>query len=202
MEGNFFYATASFLFHFDNVNPSIGGILFPTLKKSTNTHTFPTICTSLPKGAHFRLPIFTYLIRCRKILNSADEAFHAPSISKWNNPLSHHRHRCTLRRPFNFIPTNAASTETHRINIWFHIFFFCLTGIFFGFLIPEANFPRFAEPIPNITVTIGRDALLACVVENLKGYRVSTDWIVGEEFSRPGLIIVMGRIYQWQKSMA
>lgn len=37
----------------------------------------------------------------------------------------------------------------------------------------EANFPRFAEPIPNITVTIGRDALLACVVDNLKGYKVS-----------------------------
>uniref|UniRef100_A0A182UWN6 Uncharacterized protein n=1 Tax=Anopheles merus TaxID=30066 RepID=A0A182UWN6_ANOME len=35
----------------------------------------------------------------------------------------------------------------------------------------EASFPRFAEPIPNITVTIGRDALLACVVDNLKGYK-------------------------------
>uniref|UniRef100_A0A8W7P9J6 Uncharacterized protein n=1 Tax=Anopheles coluzzii TaxID=1518534 RepID=A0A8W7P9J6_ANOCL len=38
----------------------------------------------------------------------------------------------------------------------------------------EASFPRFAEPIPNITVTIGRDALLACVVDNLKGYKLST----------------------------
>lgn len=37
----------------------------------------------------------------------------------------------------------------------------------------ESNFPRFAEPIPNITVTIGRDALLACVVDNLKTYKVS-----------------------------
>lgn len=36
----------------------------------------------------------------------------------------------------------------------------------------EANFPRFAEPIPNITVTVGRDALLACVVDNLKAYKV------------------------------
>ncbi|XP_055644447.1 lachesin isoform X2 [Toxorhynchites rutilus septentrionalis] len=42
-------------------------------------------------------------------------------------------------------------------------------------LAKEANFPRFAEPIPNITVTIGRDALLACVVENLKGYKVA--WV-------------------------
>jgi Immunoglobulin domain/Immunoglobulin I-set domain len=39
----------------------------------------------------------------------------------------------------------------------------------------EANFPRFAEPIPNITVTIGKDALLACVVDNLKGYNVA--WV-------------------------
>ncbi|XP_070505412.1 lachesin isoform X2 [Chironomus tepperi] len=39
----------------------------------------------------------------------------------------------------------------------------------------NANFPRFAEPIPNITVTVGRDALLACVVDNLKGYKVA--WV-------------------------
>lgn len=37
----------------------------------------------------------------------------------------------------------------------------------------ELGLPRFAEPIPNITVTVGRDALLACVVENLKGYKVT-----------------------------
>lgn len=40
----------------------------------------------------------------------------------------------------------------------------------------EANFPRFAEPIPNITVTVGRDALLACVVDNLKAYKVNVLW--------------------------
>ncbi|XP_059616287.1 lachesin isoform X2 [Phlebotomus argentipes] len=39
----------------------------------------------------------------------------------------------------------------------------------------ELNFPRFAEPIPNITVSVGRDALLACVVDNLKGYKVA--WV-------------------------
>ncbi|XP_031623128.1 lachesin-like [Contarinia nasturtii] len=39
--------------------------------------------------------------------------------------------------------------------------------------INELNLPRFAEPIPNITVTIGKDALLACVVDNLKSYRVA-----------------------------
>jgi len=39
----------------------------------------------------------------------------------------------------------------------------------------EALLPRFAEPIPNVTVTIGRDALLACVVDNLRGYKVA--WV-------------------------
>ncbi|XP_039287766.1 lachesin isoform X3 [Nilaparvata lugens] len=35
--------------------------------------------------------------------------------------------------------------------------------------------PRFAEPIPNVTVTVGRDALLACVVDNLRSYKVA--WV-------------------------
>lgn len=39
----------------------------------------------------------------------------------------------------------------------------------------EGLFPRFAEPIPNVTVSVGRDALLACVVDNLRGYKVA--WV-------------------------
>ncbi|XP_046672236.1 lachesin-like isoform X4 [Homalodisca vitripennis] len=39
----------------------------------------------------------------------------------------------------------------------------------------EALMPRFAEPIQNVTVTVGRDALLACVVDNLRGYKVA--WV-------------------------
>ncbi|XP_053605781.1 lachesin-like isoform X1 [Plodia interpunctella] len=39
----------------------------------------------------------------------------------------------------------------------------------------ESMYPRFAEPIPNATVTIGRDALLACVVDNLRGFKVA--WV-------------------------
>ncbi|KAI8420903.1 hypothetical protein MSG28_008078 [Choristoneura fumiferana] len=35
----------------------------------------------------------------------------------------------------------------------------------------ESLYPRFAEPIPNVTVTVGRDALLACVVDNLRGFK-------------------------------
>lgn len=32
--------------------------------------------------------------------------------------------------------------------------------------------PRFVEDVPNITVTVGRDALLPCTVEQLKGFKV------------------------------
>ncbi|GJQ77113.1 hypothetical protein Trydic_g23682 [Trypoxylus dichotomus] len=39
----------------------------------------------------------------------------------------------------------------------------------------DASLPRFAEPIPNVTVTIGRDAVLACVVDNLRGFKVA--WV-------------------------
>ncbi|XP_012222613.1 neurotrimin isoform X2 [Linepithema humile] len=35
--------------------------------------------------------------------------------------------------------------------------------------------PRFAEEIQNVTVSVGRDALLACVVENLQKYKVA--WV-------------------------
>uniref|UniRef100_A0A8D8VHE0 Lachesin n=2 Tax=Cacopsylla melanoneura TaxID=428564 RepID=A0A8D8VHE0_9HEMI len=35
--------------------------------------------------------------------------------------------------------------------------------------------PKFAEPIPNVTVALGRDAALPCVVENLGEYKVA--WI-------------------------
>lgn len=42
------------------------------------------------------------------------------------------------------------------------------------FIVAESMYPRFAEPIPNVTVTVGRDALLACVVENLRGFKVNS----------------------------
>ncbi|XP_011878420.1 PREDICTED: neurotrimin isoform X5 [Vollenhovia emeryi] len=35
--------------------------------------------------------------------------------------------------------------------------------------------PRFAEEIQNVTVSVGRDALLACVVDNLRHYKVA--WV-------------------------
>nr|CAD7202923.1 unnamed protein product [Timema douglasi] len=46
----------------------------------------------------------------------------------------------------------------------------CLT-VLLSVYVPEAMYPRFAEKISNVTVTVGRDALLACVVDNLRGYK-------------------------------
>lgn len=40
-------------------------------------------------------------------------------------------------------------------------------------IVTESLFPRFVEPVTNVTVTVGRDALLACVVEDLRGYKVN-----------------------------
>ncbi|KAL6422415.1 hypothetical protein ACFW04_010622 [Cataglyphis niger] len=39
----------------------------------------------------------------------------------------------------------------------------------------DADLPRFAEEIQNVTVSVGRDALLACVVDNLRHYKVA--WV-------------------------
>ena len=35
-----------------------------------------------------------------------------------------------------------------------------------------ADLPKFAEPIPNVTAAIGRDALLVCLIDNLQNYKV------------------------------
>lgn len=42
----------------------------------------------------------------------------------------------------------------------------------FCFVSAMTDDPRFAEPIPNVTVALGRDASLPCVVENLGTYKV------------------------------
>ncbi|XP_029660496.1 neurotrimin-like isoform X1 [Formica exsecta] len=39
----------------------------------------------------------------------------------------------------------------------------------------DTDLPRFAEEIQNVTVSVGRDALLACVVDNLRHYKVA--WV-------------------------
>lgn len=42
----------------------------------------------------------------------------------------------------------------------------------YRFVAAMTDDPRFAEPIPNVTVALGRDASLPCVVENLGTYKV------------------------------
>lgn len=44
------------------------------------------------------------------------------------------------------------------------LMYFCLTVL--------TDDPNFAEPIPNVTVSLGRDASLPCVVNNLGTYKV------------------------------
>lgn len=41
--------------------------------------------------------------------------------------------------------------------------------------VPESMMPHFAELIPNITVTLGSEALLGCVVDNLNRFQVA--WV-------------------------
>lgn len=38
--------------------------------------------------------------------------------------------------------------------------------------------PRFAQPIPNVTVAVGRDANLPCVVESLGTYKVISFFVI------------------------
>jgi len=44
------------------------------------------------------------------------------------------------------------------------------------FFIAGGSLPRFAERVPNVTVAIGKDALLACVVDDLKSFKVSSTY--------------------------
>ncbi|MPC71559.1 hypothetical protein E2C01_065837 [Portunus trituberculatus] len=45
--------------------------------------------------------------------------------------------------------------------------------------------PRFIEDVPNITVTVGRDALLPCTVEQLKGYKILLDFSRSKQLIPP-----------------
>ena len=55
----------------------------------------------------------------------------------------------------------------------------------------QTGFPRvsFAEPVPNVTVAVGRDAALSCVVDNLGSHRVKSlsafikKWIINSAWS-------------------
>lgn len=57
----------------------------------------------------------------------------------------------------------------------FLFFFFALSSFGRAVMMDE---PRFAQPIPNVTVAVGRDANLPCVVEHLGAYKVNRFKIV------------------------
>lgn len=48
----------------------------------------------------------------------------------------------------------------------FHIFLLIFLSSFY------TDLPKFGEPLQNITIAVGREALLICVVDNLQTYKV------------------------------
>lgn len=52
-------------------------------------------------------------------------------------------------------------------------FVLCFYFKIFIFVAAMTEEPRFVEPIPNVTVALGRDASLPCIVENLGTYKVN-----------------------------
>lgn len=43
----------------------------------------------------------------------------------------------------------------------------------FSLLLLFLEMPKFAEPITNVTVPVGREATLVCIVDDLGSYKVS-----------------------------
>jgi hypothetical protein len=41
-----------------------------------------------------------------------------------------------------------------------------------------ADLPKFGKPLNNLTISVGREAVFACIVENLGPYKVSTNSII------------------------
>lgn len=41
------------------------------------------------------------------------------------------------------------------------------------FIVSDSRRPWFPEPVPNVTVIVGKDALLTCVVQDLHNFKVS-----------------------------
>ncbi|XP_055387123.1 neurotrimin-like [Condylostylus longicornis] len=39
--------------------------------------------------------------------------------------------------------------------------------------IPDKDLPKFGEPLQNVTIPIGRDAILQCIVDNLQTYKIA-----------------------------
>ncbi|XP_065225680.1 lachesin-like isoform X2 [Planococcus citri] len=63
----------------------------------------------------------------------------------------------------------------HKYIIFIKYFVVVVFQVYITFCNGLTEQPRFAEPIPNVTVALGRDASLPCVVNNLGTYKVA--WI-------------------------
>ncbi|XP_076356134.1 lachesin-like [Tachypleus tridentatus] len=67
-------------------------------------------------------------------------------------------------------------SRLRKVVILFGLFFLPVKGAVWNPEVPSMNgLPRFTEPIPNVTVVLGRDAEIPCVVDNLGSYRAA--WI-------------------------
>lgn len=60
-----------------------------------------------------------------------------------------------------------------------------------------ADLPKFVEPLQNVTIPIGREAVFSCSIENLQTYKVRAH--MEELFVLPsiGLVIVERLIVCW-----
>lgn len=67
-------------------------------------------------------------------------------------------------RHFDLKPTliHTNKRQMHNEDLFVYLFFF-----FF-----PSDLPKFGEPLQNITIPVGREALLSCVVDNLQTYKV------------------------------
>lgn len=66
------------------------------------------------------------------------------------------------------------------INVYFISYLFFFSFIFYVTVLSVLQ-PEFAEPIPNVTIPVGRDVSLPCVVSNLGSYKVGI-WILFKKF--------------------
>lgn len=45
-------------------------------------------------------------------------------------------------------------------------------NVYYNLLIFFSDMPKFAEPITNVTVPVGREATIVCIVDDLGSYKV------------------------------
>lgn len=51
-------------------------------------------------------------------------------------------------------------------------------NFFFFLLFSVSDLPRFGKPLNNLTISVGREAIFTCIVENLGPYKASNNLII------------------------